>query len=378
MCLEYRPVLGVDRHLMPPHTAGWETRPTGMESQHTGSFPRVCSERSANSRAPGPSPRFGLSPRLAWRLGLLSQPVAGALSSRLAVFLPRPLLSPSLLCSIGSFTALKVEAGRLGGARRPLFSGGAPAFKAAAAFPRPAQVLRARFPRLALTTTPARRDEAGRGPGVPPCPSALSGRWVPRAPGTAAAPAEAATPTSRPGGPRGSAAQSPRRRGGRGSLRAVPAVPNGRPRPDIKAAAAALLSLRRPGPPEPPLPAAAATMGRPPPPLRRVLVFLSILLPSLLPLAGSAAGAGTRRTREPGPRGAGRWGEESLPHSEGLRWAPAPSGKLANPPAMGGGGNPLPLKMSPISRWCVLDACGILVILTAWGPLRPEGPCTAA
>ncbi|KAJ7402336.1 low-density lipoprotein receptor-related protein 1B-like protein [Pitangus sulphuratus] len=36
-------------------------------------------------------------------------------------------------------------------------------------------------------------------------------------------------------------------------------------------------------------------MGRPPPPLRLLLALLSILLPPLLPLAGSAAGAGIRR-----------------------------------------------------------------------------------
>lgn len=44
-------LLGVDRHLMPPHTAGWETRPTGMESQHTGSFPR-CAARDLQIPAP--------------------------------------------------------------------------------------------------------------------------------------------------------------------------------------------------------------------------------------------------------------------------------------------------------------------------------------
>lgn len=81
-------------------------------------------------------------------------------------------------------------------------------------------------------------------------------------------------------------------------------MPNGRPRPDIKAEAAALCSLRRPGPPELPLPAAAAAaMGHPPPLLRWVLGFLSILLLPLLPLAGSAAGAETRRAREPRQRG---------------------------------------------------------------------------
>lgn len=127
-------------------TRSWPAdKPKGMEGQHTGSFTRVWSKRSANSRAPGPSPRLGRCPRFAWWMVLLSQAVAGALSSRRAVFLPRPLLSLSLLCSSGSFTALKVEAGRPGGARSPVFSGGAPAFKAAAAFPRPMQMLRARF-----------------------------------------------------------------------------------------------------------------------------------------------------------------------------------------------------------------------------------------
>lgn len=71
-------------------------------------------------------------------------------------------------------------------------------------------------------------------------------------------------------------------------------------------------------------------MGRPPsPPLHLLLAILSILLSPPLLLAGTAAG--TRRTREPGPRGAGPSGARSLPHPEALRWAPAPLGLLGAP-----------------------------------------------
>ncbi|XP_039235813.1 prolow-density lipoprotein receptor-related protein 1-like [Pipra filicauda] len=45
----------------------------------------------------------------------------------------------------------------------------------------------------------------------------------------------------------------------------------------------------------------ALTGDRPPPPLRLLLALLSILLPPLVPLAGSAAGVGTRRAPAAGP-----------------------------------------------------------------------------
>lgn len=144
MCLKHRLVLGgSDTHA----TTQPGGKPKAMEEQHTGSFPWARSDGAASS--PWPSPRLGRCPSaLPGGRGLLSQAVAGALSCCWAGFLPHPLLLLSLLCSSGSFPALKVEDRRRpGGGQRaapgPVFSEGAPAFKAAAAFPRPAQVLRA-------------------------------------------------------------------------------------------------------------------------------------------------------------------------------------------------------------------------------------------
>lgn len=225
----------------------------------------------------------------------------------------------------------------------------------------------------------------GGGRGSLPCLSGLGGRWVPGAPGPGP---QLPLPRRRPPCPgrglpgyRGAAPGAAGRAGVAGPAGGTRGA-QWPPAPGHKSGGGGSALPPPAGPPGAAPPAAtAATMGRPPPPLRRVLLFLSILVTSLLPLAGSAAGAGTRRAREPGLRGAGRCGERSLPHPQGLRGAPAASGELAHPPARGSGGwspatEDVPVLL--ISRWCILGACGILVTLTAWGALRPEGPCTAA
>lgn len=308
-----------------------------MEGQHTGSFPRVCSERSANSRAPGHLVGLGDPAALpgGWdsfpRQWQVTYPLAGLFSSP-GHCSPSPCCPPAAL----SQRSRSRSAGWGMRSRLPLPSAGAagPVLTAGSHNnPRPA----------------GRAEGVSGGAGVPLFPSALGGRWVPKAPGPGQ---QLPRPRWRPPNPErrfpGAAQHNPCGDGACGGLRrrrAVPAVPNGRPRPDIKAEAAALLSLRRPGPPEPPLPAAAAMDH--PPPLLWVLGFLSLLLLPLLPLAGSAAGAGTRRAREPGPRGAGQWGVNPCLIPRGCARRSPHQGSLLIPLRWAVGGRSLPLRMFP-------------------------------
>lgn len=140
---------------MPPRAAGWQAKSRGGAAccqLPPGAWPGALS----TSPCPRGHHLLGLghaSPLCPVGGRLLSQAVAGALSSCCAGFLPHPLLLLSLLCSGSPQGRGPAAAGRAAvRSTRPVFSGDAPAFKAAAAFPRPAQVLRDPV----LTTIPGR------------------------------------------------------------------------------------------------------------------------------------------------------------------------------------------------------------------------------
>lgn len=344
-------------------TRSWPgDKPTGQPS---GSFPRACSEKSANSRVPGAIPAAWAIPPLCLVDGT---PFPGC--GRCLILWPGSFPPPAAVLALlvvlqRLFHSAQGRGRQAGGCAQPAVFGGCPRVQGCRCLPTAAAGAAGPVLTAGSHNNPRPAGRGGPGDRGPPVPLGSWRAVGPKSarPGAAAAPPEAGDPRVPAGAPRCSAAQPPRRRGGRGSRRAVPAVPNGRPRPDIKAAAAAPRSLRRPGPPEPPLLAAsAAAMGRPPPPLRRALVFLSILLPPLLPPAGSAAGAGTRRAREPGPRGAGRWGGNPCLILRGCGGRPPHQGSLLISPRWAVGGSPAaeddPVLL--ISRWCVLDACAYL------------------
>lgn len=168
-----------------------------MEGQHTGSFPRVCSERSANSRAPGHLVGLGDSPALpcGWdsfpRQWQVAYPLAGLFSSP-GHCSPSPCCPPAAL----SRRSRSRSAGWGVRSRLPLPSaGGAGPVLTAGSHnnPRPA----------------GRAEGMNRGAGVPLCPSVLGGRWVPRAAKDTSCPVRGGDPRVPSGGSLGQRSATP-------------------------------------------------------------------------------------------------------------------------------------------------------------------------